>query len=365
MRILHLSDLHIGKMIGSYSLLEDQSYCLDQILKIVENEDVDLVLIAGDIYDTAIPSAEAMELYSYFIEELVFTLRVKVVAISGNHDSAKRLDVNKEFFKKASYYMVGDYRQDVLSFEDKYGKINIHPIPYISLAKARSMFGENFESFSDLYAYLLKDINYEGRNILLTHCYASETTYEDENELTEGEKPLTIGGNDAMDAKLFRNFDYVALGHLHRKHYVLDPKIRYSGTFMKYSFSERGNKSVSLIDFKEKAEIKEIEIKPLRDFLTIEDSFENILAMEEKDDYVQFILLDKYPVENAMAKLKTIFPNAVNIKYKDSSVFKSEKAFDIDIENLSSIELFKEFYKFKMKDPMTDEEVEIFKKVIQ
>lgn len=365
MKILHISDLHIGKMIGNYVLLEDQRFCLEQILKIVKEKRVELVLIAGDIYDTAVPSADAMQVYSDFIEELIFDMKVKVVAIAGNHDSAKRLDVNKTFFKKASYYMVGDYTGEPISFNDEYGKINIYPIPYISLSKAKSIFKKDFDTFTDLYQHLLENINYEGRNILLTHCYASETTYEDENESTEGEKPLTIGGNDAMDAKLFKKFDYAALGHLHRKHFVVDPKIRYSGTFMKYTFSEKGKKSVTLIDFKEEAEISEIYISPLRDFITIEDHFENIVAMEKRDDFIQFILLDKYPIENAMAKLKRLFPNAVNIKYKDSSIFKREEDFDLDIENLSSLELFKEFYKFKMKEEMTDKEIEIFKRVIE
>lgn len=365
MRILHLSDLHIGKMLGSYSLLEDQAYCLKQILRIVREENVSLVLIGGDIFDTAVASAEAMELYSSFVEELVFALRVKVVAISGNHDSAKRLDVNREFLKKASYYMVGDYRGEVLSFDDKYGKINIYPIPYISLAKARVMFGESFGSFTDLYKYLLKDMSYDDRNILLTHCYASESTYEDEKDQTEGEKPLTIGGNDAMDASLFEKFDYAALGHLHRKHYVKEEKIRYCGTFMKYSFSEKGEKSVTLLDLTDKIELSEIVINPLRDFVTIEDDFASILKRKASDDYVQVVLLDKQPIENAMTKLKSIFPHAVNIRYKDNSVFTREDDFDLDIENLSSLELFKEFYKFKMKEPMTCEEIETLKKVIQ
>lgn len=365
MKIIHISDLHIGKMIGNYSLIKDQKFCLDQILQAVEEKNVDLVLIAGDIFDTAIPSAEAMKVYSEFIERLVFDFKIKVVAISGNHDSAKRLDVNKNFFRKASYYMIGSFTKDVISFEDEYGKLNIHPIPFISLPMARNIFNEDFKSFTQLYAYLLKDKNYEGRNILLTHAYASETTYENDNENTEGEKPLTIGGNDAMDAKLFMNFDYVALGHLHRKHFVLKPKIRYSGTFMKYSFQELGKKSITLIDFKDKPEISEIEIKPMRDFITIEDYFDNIISMKPRDDFVQFVLLDKYPIENAMNKLKNIFPNSVNIKYKDNSVFEGEDEFDKDIENLSVFELFKQFYKFKMKDDMTDDEIKVFKKVIE
>lgn len=364
MKLLHLSDLHIGKSIGSYSLLEDQKFCLEQILKIIEDEKVDIVLIAGDIFDTAIPNNEAMKVYSDFVDEIIFNLKKKIIAISGNHDSGKRLEISKSFFEKNSYYIYGNSFDEKISFDDEYGKVNFYPIPYISLARAKNEIDSNIENFTDLYKVLLKNIDYKDRNVLISHCYANEKAYEDEK--IEGEKPLTIGGNDAMDAHLFKNFDYVALGHLHRKHFVLDEKIRYCGTFMKYSFSEiNQKKSLTLVDLKEKISIKEIEIKPLNDFKIICDYFENILKMENSNAYIEFTLKDDNPIDSPMAKLKMKFPHAVSIKYEKSINIEKDEDIDIDFEKLSSMEIFEEFYKFKMNEKMTDLEKEILKKVIQ
>lgn len=366
MRILHLSDLHIGKMIGNYSLLKEQEYCLDQIIAIVKNEEIDLVLIAGDIYDTAVAKSEAMKVYDDFINKLVFDLKVKVIAIAGNHDSGKRLEIAKNFYQRSNYYIYGDSFKEKISLEDEYGKINFYPIPYMSLARARNEIDKDIENFTDLYKKLLEDIDYKDRNVLITHCYANETAFEDKSEDLEGEKPLTIGGNDAMDASLFMDFDYVALGHLHRKHFVLDPKIRYSGTFMKYSFSEiNQKKSVTIVDLKEKAQIKEVYIKPLNDFREIRDYFSNIKDMENSNDYIQFILKDSSPIDNPMAKLKTKFPNAVSLKYENISFIENKEEIDLDLENLDYIEVFEKFYEFKMDEKISDEEKKVLKRVIE
>ncbi|MDY3006423.1 exonuclease subunit SbcD [Anaerococcus sp. AGMB00486] len=366
MRILHLSDLHIGKMIGNYSLLEEQKYGLDQILDIVKRENVDLIIIAGDIFDTSIPKNEAMKVYDDFINSLVFKFKKKVIAIAGNHDSGKRLEISKSFFEKSNYFVYGDSFFNKISFEDSFGTINFYPIPFISLARARSEIDPNIESFNDLYKILLKDIDYEDRNVLISHCYANESANEDTLEIQEGEKPLSIGGNDAMDAHLFMKFDYVALGHLHRKHFVLDEKIRYSGSFMKYSFSEvNQRKTVSIIDLNDNLKIKEIEIKALNDFRVIDNYFEKILKMKDSNDYIQFILKDKNPIDSPMAKLKLKFPNAVSIKYQyDQNLDISDKI-DIDIKNLSTLEIIKKFYEFKMDEKMPENEESILKRVLE
>ena len=364
MKLLHLSDLHIGKYIGSYSLLEDQKFCLDQILEIIKNEKVDIVLIAGDIFDTTIPNSEAMKIYYDFVEEIIFSLKKKIIAISGNHDSGKRLEISKSFFEKNFYYIYGNSFNEKLTFEDKYGRVNFYPIPYISLARAKNEINPDIENFTDLYEFLLKDIDYKDRNVLISHCYANEKPYEDEK--IEGEKPLTIGGNDAMDAHLFKKFDYVALGHLHRKHFVLDEKIRYCGTFMKYSFSEiNQEKSVTIVDLEDDIKIKEIEIKPLNDFERINDYFENIIKMKNSNSYIEFILKDEHPIESPMAKLKVKFPHAVAIRYENSLILEKDEEINFDLEDLSLMEIFEEFYKFKMDEDMGENEKEIFKKVIQ
>lgn len=364
MKLLHLSDLHIGKSIGSYELLEDQKYCLRQILKIIKDEDIDIVLIAGDIFDTSLAKNDAMKVYFDFIDEIIFKLEKKIIAISGNHDSGQRLEISKSFFEKNSYYIYGTSFNQKLSFKDQYGVVNFYPIPYISLAKAKNEIDANIENFTDLYKLLLKDIDYKDRNVLIAHPYANESGFEDED--IEGEKPLTIGGNDAMDAHLFEKFDYVALGHLHRKHFVLDKKIRYCGTFMKYSFSEiNQRKTVSVINLTDKLSIKEIEIKALHNFRIIEDFFENIIDMENSNDYIQFILKDSHPINSPMAKLKVKFPNAVSIKYEKDTSMQIDDELDIDLDSLSSIEIFKKFYKFKMNEKITKDEEEILKKVIE
>lgn len=366
MRLLHLSDLHIGKMIGNYSLIEEQKYALKQIIEIVKDENVDLIIIAGDVFDTSVAKSEAMKVYDDFINILVFDLKKKVIAIAGNHDSGKRLEIAKSFFERSNYFVYGDSFFNKISFEDEFGIINFYPIPFISLARARNEIDSNIETFTDLYKILLKDIDYKDRNVLITHCYANERAFEDVSEIIEGEKPLSIGGNDAMDAHLFMDFDYVALGHLHRKHYVLDPKIRYAGTFMKYSFSEvNQKKTVSIVDLEDDLKIKDIEIKPLNDFRIIDDYFDEILKMDNSNDYIQFILKDKNPIDSPMAKLKLKFPNAVSIKYQYESSLDSDDEIDIDIKNLSSFEIFEKFYEFKMDEKMSDNEKEVLKKVIE
>lgn len=366
MRLLHLSDLHLGKNLGNYSLIEDQKYCLNQIIKIIDDYKVDVIMIAGDIFDTSLASIEALKLYDDFINQIIFDRKKTVFAISGNHDSAKRLDLNTSFFEEKNYHLLGEYKDEVITLEDQYGIVNFHLIPYISINQAKLLFDENIENFTDLYKYLLKDKKYEDRNILITHCYANNIGIEDENLYTQGQKPLIIGGSDAMDGHLFLDFDYAALGHLHGKHYVIDPKIRYSGTFMPYSFEEsKARKSVTIVDIKEDVSFFEIEIKPLRDFIVLEGFFEDILAKEGRDDYVKVILEDDQTIDRAMAKLKEKFPHIVQITYKNKGIFTSDSEFNIDLSNKSTLELFTEFYKFKMASEISKSELEIIKRIIQ
>lgn len=367
MKLLHLSDLHIGKSLGNFSFLEDQKYVLDQILDIIEERKIDAVMIAGDIFDTAVASADALDLYNYFIEKIIFDIKIPVLAISGNHDSAKRLDVNKRFYKTNKYYLAGEYTKEVVTLEDENGPIHFFLLPFMSLAKARVIFGEDLADFTDLYREALKDYKYEDRNILITHCYATEFNQSLEKDYNEGQKPLTIGGSDCMDAGLFMGFDYVALGHLHSAHYVLDPKIRYSGTFMPYSFDKKdNNKSVTIVDLgPESIEIEKIPIKLLRDFEVRTGFFDDLIGEPASDSYIKFILEDGATIENAMAKFKKKFPNAVLINYASRSVFAmNDEDINIDIENKSTLELFEDFVAYKDKRQMTADEKTVLEDVI-
>jgi len=366
MRLLHLSDLHLGKYIGNYSLIEDQKYALKQILDIVDSENIDVIMIAGDIFDTAIANVDALRLYSDFIDDLIFKKNKTVFAISGNHDSARRLDINSKFFKTNNYHIFGEYKDEIIPLEDEYGKINFHLIPYISLNQAKILFKEDIDNFTELYKFILKDKTYEDRNILITHCYANNVGIEEEDSYNEGQKPLVIGGSDAMDGHLFMDFDYAALGHLHGKHYVIDPKIRYAGTFMPYSFDEtKAGKSVTIVDIKDDIEIYEIPIKTLREFRVLEGKFEEILAGSSSEDYIKIILEDEHTIDNAMGKLKEKYPHLVQITYKNKGIFTGEADFNIDLSNKTSIELFEEFYKFKMDEEISEDELDILRRIIQ
>lgn len=367
MKLLHLSDLHIGKALGNFSLLEDQKYVLDQILEIIKEKKVEAVMIAGDIFDTTIAPAAALDLYNYFIEKIIFDIKIPVLAISGNHDSAKRLDVNKRFYKTNRYYLAGEFTDEVVTLEDQYGPIHFHLIPFMSLAMARTIFDGDIADFTDLYKKALSNISYDDRNVLITHCYASGSVGGLETAYTEGQKPLTIGGSDMMDANLFMGFDYVALGHLHSAHYVLDPKIRYSGTFMPYSFDKKDiNKSVTLVNLeKDSVKIEKIPIRLLRDFEVRTGFFDDLISEEPSDSYIKFILEDKATIENAMAKFKKKFPNAVLINYGSRSVFAFEnREVDIDIENKTSLELFQDFVRYKDNRDLSVDESEILRDLI-
>lgn len=375
MRLLHLADLHLGKNIGNYSLIEDQRHGLNQILDIIEKENIDVVMIAGDIYDTPVPSSEALKLYSDFIEKIIFTYNKIVLAIAGNHDSGRRLDNNLRFFSKSNYHLHGDYRGyissgvhngEIITLNDEYGKVHFHLIPFMTISQANLYFSDEINTFTDVYRNLLKDKNYEDRNVLISHCYANHITEETEDAYKEGQKPLLIGGTDAMDAHLFLDFDYVALGHLHSEHFVVDPKIRYSGTFMKYSFDEVGNKkTVTIVDLTDEIKTRKVIINPLRDFRKITGTFEQIMSTEaDSDDYIKFELTDELVVTNAMSDLKKKFPHAVSISYTNNGVFNVEGELNLDLENKDTLELFEEFYRFKMDEDMTVEQIEALKEVI-
>lgn len=366
----------MGKSIGNYSLIEDQKFALEQIIDIIKNNNIDAVMIAGDIYDTAVASSEAMDLYSNFIETIIFELKKPVLAISGNHDSSRRLDVHNRFFTANNYYLHGEYRGkaasgldngDVITLEDDYGKIHFHLIPFMTINAAKLIFDDEINNFTDVYRNLLTDKSYEDRNILITHCYANTRTEEDEDTYTEGQKPLVIGGTDAMDGHLFLDFDYVALGHLHRKHHVIDPKIRYAGTFMKYSFdANEGEKSVTIVDITDEVRTEEIKINPLRDFRILTGTLDEINTKNEaSDDYIKFVLTDDTTITNAMTKLKEKFPHAVQVTYANNAIFNIDNELTLDLENKNTLELFEEFYRYKMDEDMTVEQIEALREVLE
>ena len=277
MKFLHTSDLHIGKRLHETSLLEDQKYILSQIVDIAKDKKVDAVLISGDVYDKSIPQADAVTIFDRFITELS-NCEIKVFMISGNHDSAQRLDFMSELLKDKGVYFCGSYKGELefATLSDEFGEVNVYLLPFIKPSNVRQHFeDEEVDSFESAVKFVIENANidYSKRNIILSHQFITGST-------TDGSEELIIGGLDNISSEIYNQFDYTALGHIHRVQSAGCEKIRYSGTPLKYSFSEANhNKSVTIVEVFEKGNIKitPVSLKPLRDLRCVKGKYSDII----------------------------------------------------------------------------------------
>lgn len=371
MKIMHLSDLHIGKRVNEYSMLQDQDYILKEILNIIDNEKVETVIIAGDVYDKSVPSAEAVELFDEFLYDLS-SRNLNVLIISGNHDSPERIAFGGRLISKSKIYLSPVYNGKVkpITLNDDYGKVNFYLLPFIKPANVRRFFPEeNIENYIDAVKVAIDNMNvdFSERNILVTHQFVTGA------ELSESED-ISVGGTDNVSREVFDGFDYVALGHIHREQTVGADNIRYCGTPLKYSFSEANHiKSVTILDFNDKGNIqyKKVELKPFRDMreirgtydeLTLKSNYENTCT----DDYLHITLTDEDDIPNVISKLRVIYPNIMKLDY-DNLRTRSVGTVDVtdDIERKSPLELFAELYKKQNNQDMNDEQEEIMKTLVE
>ena len=358
MKFLHISDLHIGKRLIERSLIDDQKHILRKIENIVAKNNFDGVLIAGDIYDKAIPSAEAVELFNEFLTALV-EKNVKVFVISGNHDSPERIGFASKILSKAGVYMSPAYNGKIepIELEDGYGKINIYLLPYIKPSYVRQYHPmDEVTTYNEALKIVIADmnINKDERNILLAHQFLGHAE-------KDGSEEVSIGGMDIVDESIFADFDYVALGHIHKKQTIKN-KMRYSGTPLKYSFSENKNKnSVTIVEIKEKNKltIDEIELSPKRNLVEIKGKFKELTSKEysdklNKEDYYRIILTDENDIVDGAAKLRNVYPFMLRLDYdnKRTKTRGSIKAVK-EIEKKSTLELFAEFYEKQNGLPMS------------
>ncbi len=314
MRILHTADLHIGKSVHDFSMLEDQRAILTQITEILQREKIDVMLLAGDIYDRAVPSAQAVTLLDDFLTN-VSHMKIPVIAISGNHDSPERLEFLNGVLEKQGIFISGIYR-DVLkkvTFEDSYGKVTFVCLPYFRSGEL------GFKSSQEVAENLLAEaqIDTTQRNVLLTHYFVTEQGRAP--ELSDSETALQVGGIDNVEAEVFRDYDYVALGHIHRPQQIGSRMMYYAGSPLKYSFSETNQeKSVNIITLGEKGDItvaKEI-LTPLHDMRKIRGTMAQILeaAPDTPDmDYIQVSLTDEEELYDPMGTLRSVYPNVMEL----------------------------------------------------
>ena len=322
MKFLHVGDLHIGKQLNQKSLIADQEHMLNEIIEMMEENDINTLLIAGDIYDKQIPSKEAVKLFNDFLVNAILEHKYKIYIISGNHDSIERLNFASSILKSEGLYIETYGGKSIAKYEihDKFGKVNLYMLPFTTPDYAKFKFDFEGKTYADMIRYYVENTNidYKERNILLTH---HTLLHYNEALFSDSELRFNIGGTEGIDATYFENFDYVALGHLHNPQYLCKDYIRYSGSPLKYSESEiKYEKSCVMVELNEKGNvnIKTLPFKPLRDVINIKGSIEELLADPENtiDDYVYVTLTDTQIIPYAMKRIKVKYPNAVSLTYE-------------------------------------------------
>ena len=375
MKFVHLSDLHIGKKVNGFSMLEDQEDVLfKKILPIIDAENPDFIIITGDVYDKSIPSSEAVGLFDEFIVKLA-QRNLQVFIISGNHDSAERLAFGNRLIDKSGIHISPVYQKNTAPFtmKDDFGTVNIYMLPFIKPVHVRTAFeSDETISYTDAVRMALSqmDINVSERNILITHQFVTGAERSDSED-------ISIGGSDNVDASVFDDFDYVALGHLHRPQNVGTKRIRYCGTPLKYSFSEeKDNKSVTVVEMREKGilDIREIPLVPLHEMVTLRGTFRELTEKKfyentsYREDYTHIVLTDENDIENALNRLREIYRNIMKLEYDNTRTRHHSRIEDLslsDVENKSPLELFAKLYEDQNGSSMSPEQTEFMQGLIK
>ncbi|MBP8016998.1 exonuclease SbcCD subunit D [Candidatus Gracilibacteria bacterium] len=375
MKLMHISDLHIGKRVNEFSMLEDQEYILNGIIKIAKDENISGIIIAGDVYDKTVPPIEAVDLADEFLTKLVEE-NISIYMISGNHDSPERLNFGSRIMEKNNLFICGEYDGDLrkIVIEDEYGKLNIYFLPYIKPSIVNNKLGLETKTYDESVKEALKviDIDVESRNILIAHQFV--TFGSTVPELSDSETK-SLGGIDNVDASIFDKFDYVALGHIHKPQKIGREVIRYSGSPLKYSFSECNHKkSVCIVDFKEKnnCEIKLVPLIPKRDMKHLKTSMEdlksgNILSSIPSDTYMHITLTDDEEVIDAISKVREIFKNVMVLDFdnkRNGENLSDTTITSEDLKQKTPKELFVDFFSSQNNVELTESQNEIISNIV-
>ena len=370
MKIIHLSDLHIGKRLGEFSMLEDQKFILTKIIDIIDTEKPDAVIIAGDVYDKSVPSAEAVQLFDDFLCRLA-KRKLQVLVISGNHDSPERMAFGGRLMDISGVHMAPVYngKVEAVILEDEFGKVNFYMLPFVKPVNVRRFFEEeNIESYTDAVRVAIENMNVnpDERNVIVTHQFVTGAEKCDSEE-------ISVGGTDNVAGDVFDGFDYVALGHIHGPQNIGSERIRYCGTPLKYSFSEvKHNKSVTVVELAEKGSlgVRTVALEPLRDMREIRGTYEEITRKEnyentDTDDYMHITLTDEDDIPEVISLLRVIYPNLMKLDYDNTRTRNAAKLEIINnIEKKSEFELFTEFYEKQNGMPLTEEQAALVQQFI-
>lgn len=375
MRFLHLADLHIGKTVNGFPLIDDQRFALEGVLSIARERDVQALVIAGDLYDKALPSAEAVSLLDWFLTE-ASAANVTVLAVPGNHDSAERIGYASTLLRNQNVVLTGPYEGNVESFtlEDEHGPVRFWLIPFVKPAHVRPFFPE--EDFGQNYTKALQlvlgacDMDMTNRNVAIAHQFVTAGAHSPETCDSE----ISLGGLDNVDVSVFDAFDYVALGHIHRAQRIGRDQARYAGSPLKYSLSEIPHtKSITLVELGKKGEVSTelIPLTPLHDLREIRGPFadlisEEVSAQQECHDYLRIVLTDEQPTLDALSRIRAVYPNVMAIEYDNERTKRTSRTLDPHDEptQTDAFELFSRFYQEQNGRDLAEEQALIAREAL-
>lgn len=375
MKFMHISDLHIGKRVNEFSLVEEQKHILGEILELLKKEAVQGLLVAGDIYDKVIPSAEAVDIFDEFLTQ-VAQINIPIFIISGNHDSPERLEFGSRIMHNNNIYIYGEYDAKVqkIALNDEYGPVNVFLLPYIKPVIVNKKLSSQTESYQECVQLALQDLKLDTsqRNILVAHQFVTAAGLSPERSESES---ISLGGVDNVDFSVFADFDYVALGHIHRAQKIGRDTVRYSGSPLKYSFSEcNHNKSVTMVEIKQKGEIfiNLISLNPLRDLQELKTTLAELqsgstLGKVSQDNYVHITLTDEQEILDAIGKVREIYPNVMLLDFENK---RSQNDLELDfltnkdLQEKTPEQLFADFYLKQNNQELTNQQQKILQQVL-
>ncbi|WP_053377333.1 exonuclease SbcCD subunit D [Paenibacillus sp. FJAT-27812] len=373
MKLFHTADWHLGKLVQGVYMTEDQRYVLEQLLQAIEDERPDAVIIAGDLYDRAVPPTEAVELLDELLARIVIDLNTPVLAISGNHDSPDRINFGTKLMEKRGLHLVGQLKQEFkpVVLQDPYGEVHFHLVPYFDPAQARYQLGDDaIRSHDDamrvITSKLAAGMDPAARHVFVGHAFVT-VTGEPEHNTSDSERPLSVGGAEHVSAAYFERFHYTALGHLHQAHFVKDNTIRYAGSPLKYSISEENHvKGYLVVELNEAGEavVEKRELKPLRNMRRVAASIEEIEKHPINEDYVFVTLLNDNPVLFPMEKVRAVYPNALHVDRRPALSLSMDGTVEAGggggRREADPIELFASFYQEVKGQPLSEAKRALF-----
>lgn len=370
MKFIHTSDWHIGRQFHNVSLLEDQQHVLDQLLGYIEQEAVDVLVIAGDIYDRSVPPATAVELLDELLTTICLDMHVPVILIPGNHDSASRLRFGAKQLRKSGLHILGDLSKVIepVVIPHADGDVAFYGVPYNDPVTVRNLFSEDVSTYDEAHTFLVDLISATKSssipNVLISHCFI------DGSQESDSERPLSIGGSDRVSYQPCRDFDYVALGHLHSPQYRGEQHIRYSGSLLKYSFSEQHQKKgVTLVEIDSDGlkSHRHLPLIPLRDMRIIEGELAAILEQGKVDpnhqDYLLVRLTDRHAILDPMAKLREVYPNVLQLE-KPGMLITGEQQMSREKLKRGELEMFRDFFVQVSGQEMSEQQDEAIRDTI-